>query len=269
MQAPRAHRQIAVGWLPPTAWRAYRAPAAEFGHVSPYDLRGGRADGSDVARGLSVHEGSHACRLAPQLAPLGLTSLVTATTASPLNRASRDITSVELMGRYSNPDIVSRLRRVLSGQGRDRVSHRPVPSLRQKQTRLTDSQRSALVERYLTGESSNALAAEFGIDRRTATAIILRAGAELRYRVELTDAEIDGARELYEARYSLAKVGGEVGCVFRDDPEPAAPSWGPDACGWDEPVESATQSHETGNGMMVAPDSTQRGSSDARCAPRT
>ena len=96
-------------------------------------------------------------------------------------------TPVELMGRYSNRDIVARLRRVLSGQGRDQVSHRPVPSLRQKQTRLTDTQRSALVARYEVGESSNALAAEFGIDRRTATAIIRRAGAALRYRVELTD----------------------------------------------------------------------------------
>ena len=111
------------------------------------------------------------------------------------------------MGRYSNPDIVARLRRVLSGQGRDRVSHRRVPSLRQKQTRLTDSQRSELVERYLAGESSNALAAEFGIDRRTATAIIKRAGAQTRYRVALTDAQIDAARELYETGHSLVTVG--------------------------------------------------------------
>ncbi len=116
-----------------------------------------------------------------------------------------------MLGRYSNPDIVARLERVISGQGRDRVSPRPVPSLRQKQTRLTGTQRSELVRRYVAGESSNALSAEFGIDRRTATAIIRRAGAELRYRVELTDAEIDVVRELYETGHSLVKVGERLG----------------------------------------------------------
>jgi DNA-binding CsgD family transcriptional regulator len=115
------------------------------------------------------------------------------------------------MGRYSNPDIVARLQRVLSGQGRDRVSHRPVPSLRQKQTRLTDSQRAELLERYLVGESSNTLAAEFGIHRRTATAIIKREGARTRYRVELTDAEIASARELYQSGDSLVTVGAKLG----------------------------------------------------------
>jgi hypothetical protein len=115
------------------------------------------------------------------------------------------------MGRYSNPDIVTRLRRVLSGQGRDWVSHRPVPSLRRKQTKLTDSQRFEVVERYKSGESANALAVEFGVGRRTATNVIRSAGCEVRYRVELTDAEIDGARELYEAGHSLAKVGEKLG----------------------------------------------------------
>ena len=112
------------------------------------------------------------------------------------------------MGRYSNPNIVARLERVLSGQGRDRVSHRPVPSLRQKQTRLSDSQRSDLVRRYLDGESANALAEECGIDRRTATRIVTRAGEQTRYRV---DADLETARELYESGFSLAKVGEELG----------------------------------------------------------
>ena len=112
------------------------------------------------------------------------------------------------MGRYSNPDIVSRLERVLSGQGRDRVSRRPVPSLGQKQTRLIESERSALVERYLIGESANALAVEFGIDRRTATRIIRSAGAEVRYRV---DADLEAARSLYESGLSLTRVGEQLG----------------------------------------------------------
>ena len=112
------------------------------------------------------------------------------------------------MGRYSNPNIVSRLERVLSGQGRDRVSHRPVPSLRQKQTRLTESQRSELVRRHEGGESANALAREFGIHRRTAARIIRAGGGELRYRVAV-DAQV--ACELYEGGLSLAQVGEELG----------------------------------------------------------
>jgi hypothetical protein len=78
---------------------------------------------------------------------------------------------VDLIGRHSNQNIVSRLERVLSGQGRDRVSHRPVPSLRQKQTRLTELQRSEIVQRYTAGESANDLAKEFDVDRRTSCGI--------------------------------------------------------------------------------------------------
>jgi DNA-directed RNA polymerase specialized sigma24 family protein len=73
---------------------------------------------------------------------------------------------------------------------------------------LTDSQRSELVARYQGGESSNALACEFDIDRRTATRIIRTARAEVRYRVEVG---VETARELYESGLSLARVGQELG----------------------------------------------------------
>ena len=73
---------------------------------------------------------------------------------------------------------------------------------------MTDSQRSELVQRYIAGESSNALAVEFGIDRRTATAIIKRAGAQTRYRVS---ADADAAAELYRSGLSLARVAEELG----------------------------------------------------------
>ena len=91
-------------------------------------------------------------------------------------------------------------------------SYRPVPSLRQKQTRLTDSQRSEVVQRYRAGESANALAAEFVTDRRTATRIIREAGVDLRYRVEV---DLGAARELYALGFSLAKVGEELGVSAR------------------------------------------------------
>lgn len=119
-------------------------------------------------------------------------------------------TSVDLMGRYSNPNIVSRLERVLTGQGRDQVSHRPVPSLRQKQTRLTDSQRSELVRRYRAGESANALAREFGVHRTTVFRALRAGGVDVRYRI-LTDDDLDEARALYESGVSLAAVGDRFG----------------------------------------------------------
>jgi DNA-directed RNA polymerase specialized sigma24 family protein len=73
---------------------------------------------------------------------------------------------------------------------------------------LTDSQRSELVERYVAGKSSHALAREFGVDRRTATRVIRKAGVGLRYRADL---DVDSAHVLYESGLSLAKVGDQLG----------------------------------------------------------
>ena len=113
------------------------------------------------------------------------------------------------MGRYSNPDIVTRLTRILSGQGRDRVSHRPVPSLRQKQARLTEAQRTEVVRRYEAGESANAPAVEFGVDRRTLAGHLRRAGVAVRYRV-FDRVDLDEAAKLYRSGRSLAVVAAQL-----------------------------------------------------------
>jgi hypothetical protein len=112
---------------------------------------------------------------------------------------------VEVMGRYSNPDNVARLNRILTGQGRDRPSHRPVPSLRQKQTRLADSDRTEVVERYQAGETANGLAEAFDVNRATVFAILQRAGIKSRFRT-LTDRDIASASAMYEAGQSLASI---------------------------------------------------------------
>ena len=112
---------------------------------------------------------------------------------------------MDLLGRYSNPDNVARLHRILSGQGRDRPSHRPVPSLRQKQTRLADSDRIEVLERYLAGETANALADAFDVNRATIFAILQRAGIKSRYRI-LTDHDVASATAMYEAGRSLASI---------------------------------------------------------------
>jgi hypothetical protein len=109
------------------------------------------------------------------------------------------------MGRYSNPDNVARLHRILSGHGRDRPSHRSVPSVRQKQTRLTDSDRIDVLERYLAGETADALVDAFDVNRATIFAVLRRAGIKSRYRI-LTDHDVAVATAMYETGLSLASI---------------------------------------------------------------
>jgi DNA invertase Pin-like site-specific DNA recombinase len=128
---------------------------------------------------------------------------VTASTApsTPLTRTF----AVDLLGRYSNPDIVARLNRILSGQGRDRPSHRTVPSVTQKPTRLADSDRNEVIERYLAGETASALASIYDVNRATVFTILQRAGIKSRNRI-LTDHDIAAATDMYENGQSLASI---------------------------------------------------------------
>ena len=121
---------------------------------------------------------------------------------------------MDLLGRYSNPDNVSRLNRTLSGQGRDRPSGRPVPSVRQQQTRLTDSQRSEVLGRYIAGEPATALAKEHGVHRATVFSSLRSAGVQTRYRI-LSDDDAAVARSMYEAGHSLASIGEHFGVADR------------------------------------------------------
>ena len=108
---------------------------------------------------------------------------VTRTRALTWPNVVESTTAVDLLGRYSNPDNVARLNRILSGQGRDRPSHRPVPSVMQKQTRLTESQRSEILERYGAGEPATALARELGVHRATVFSFLRKAGVQTRHRI--------------------------------------------------------------------------------------
>lgn len=115
------------------------------------------------------------------------------------------------MGRYSNRHIVARLGRVLAGQGRDRASHRPVPSPRRMSPRLTESQRSELVRRYQSGESADALAPEFGVHLRTILTHLRRAGIDPAWGGVIDRLDLDKATRLYASGLSLAKVGEVLG----------------------------------------------------------
>src|SRR4051794_20588242 len=94
---------------------------------------------------------------------------------------------VELLGSYSNPDILSRVRQVLAGQRTDRVPARTTRSLprKQAQTRLNAEEVEKLLGRYRQGAKINDLAAEFGIARTTVMKHVERAGAPRRRNVVL------------------------------------------------------------------------------------
>jgi DNA invertase Pin-like site-specific DNA recombinase len=113
------------------------------------------------------------------------------------------------MGRYSNPDIVSRLNRILSGQGRDRPSHRPVPSVTQEQTRLTQEQVSELIAMRERGVPIDELASVFDIHRTTVMTHLDRAGTERR--TGLIQRHLNEAHNLYESGASLARVAEHFG----------------------------------------------------------
>jgi DNA-binding CsgD family transcriptional regulator len=125
-----------------------------------------------------------------------------------------DFGPVDLLGRYSNPDNVARIRHVLAGQGRDGPSHRPVPSVKQKQTRLTDSAQIEVLERYRAGETANTLADAFDVNRATVFAILQRAGIKSRYRI-LTDRDVGAASAMYDAGQSLASIAKHFGVADR------------------------------------------------------
>ena len=84
----------------------------------------------------------------------------------------------------------------------------------------SDSDRIEVRERYLAGETANALAEAFDVSRATIFAILQRAGIKSRYRV-LTDLDVVAATTMYEAGRSLASIAhhfgvagpGRHGCV--------------------------------------------------------
>ena len=114
------------------------------------------------------------------------------------------------MGRYSNPDNVTTLQRILAGQGRDRPPARTTRSLRQIQHRLNTDEVERLIQLYTQGgELIDALAATFHISRTTVMKHVERAGAPRRR--NLLTHRLEEARQLYDQGWSLAKVGQHLG----------------------------------------------------------
>lgn len=119
---------------------------------------------------------------------------------------------VELLGRYSNSDIATRLERILSGRGRDRPPARPTRSPR-RLSRLTGDEVAELGRLRQDGAEINDLAARFGLSRSAVMANLERAGVPGRRWPgrTLSPDELMLARELYESGLSLADVGEQLG----------------------------------------------------------
>ena len=104
---------------------------------------------------------------------------------------------------------------------------------------MADSDRTAVVERYLAGETANALADAFDVNRATVFAILQRAGIESRYRI-LTDRDVAAATAMYEAGQSLASIGEPLRRGRPDRPERVPSGRCADASSGDEPVDPAS-----------------------------
>ena len=118
---------------------------------------------------------------------------------------SRDITGVELLGRYSNPDNVAALPRILARQERDRPPARTTRSPRQVHRRLTPDDIERLIHLYTQGELIDVLATQFHIHRMTVMKHVERAGAPRRQ--NLLTHRLDEAQQLYEQGWALARIG--------------------------------------------------------------
>jgi transposase-like protein len=86
--------------------------------------------------------------------------------------------------------------------------------VRQKQTRLLHSDRTAVLEHYLAGETANALATAFDVNRATVFGILQRAGIVSRYRI-LTDYDVTTATAMYENGQSLSSIARHFGVADR------------------------------------------------------
>ena len=109
---------------------------------------------------------------------------------------------------YSNQNILTALRQVLSGQGRGRPPARATRSVRQAQNRLCSDKVSELVCAYNNGATIKELQAQFGVSRTAVMCHLKRNGVDTRYRV-LSEEQISEAAMLYDAGQSLAAVARE------------------------------------------------------------
>jgi len=77
--------------------------------------------------------------------------------------------------------------------------------------KLSDTQRAALIERYLAGESMTRLAPEFGITRQAISGLLRRRGIAVRPQAKLTELQRIEAVERYISGQTCAQIAGDFG----------------------------------------------------------
>jgi DNA-directed RNA polymerase specialized sigma24 family protein len=116
-----------------------------------------------------------------------------------------------LLGRYSNQELLTRLERVLHDRNNERPSSRPRASRqKQTQTRLSDEELDIVVAGYEDGLSLEELSSAFGADRRALANRLEQRGISRRRR-RLTDEEIQEAITLYGDGWSPARIATRFG----------------------------------------------------------
>jgi transposase-like protein len=122
-----------------------------------------------------------------------------------LNPRSR----VEVLALLAKHELRAVLEQIVSRAAED--EH--VPTLqrpRQQQRRLGQEQVDEVVARYVDGESIDALAREYGINRTTVISHLERNGVDRRRNPrKMTDAKVHAAAERYATGISLAAVAAE------------------------------------------------------------
>jgi transposase len=116
---------------------------------------------------------------------------------------------VELLKAYSNENIIlGRLQRLLElPQGREMSVRRP---RKQLQRRLPPEQVKNLLAAYQAGQSTNEVAASYGVHRTTVVNILNRHGVPFRVR-GMPNKDLSEVIRLYESGWSLAKLGRHFG----------------------------------------------------------
>lgn len=120
---------------------------------------------------------------------------------------------VEVRGAYSNTKAqVSALETLRTKLPDLATPPQPTPKRAKpgRTRRLPDDQVQQLIEGYKSGATVYELGDQFGIERRTVSAILHRHGVPMRRR-GLSEEQIDDAVRLYNQRWSLARIGDRMG----------------------------------------------------------
>lgn len=120
---------------------------------------------------------------------------------------SRDITVVEVLGRYSNRRDITRMLDRLAGLP---AVVREQPVLRARQRFVDEELEKALVEQYEAGVSTYELGRRFGLHRQRVSAVLLKKGVETRGRV-VTDKMAEEMRSMRSAGMSHSAIAERLG----------------------------------------------------------